>query len=143
MERAARRLTPVSLELGGKDPMIVLKDADVELAANAAVWGAMFNAGQTCVSVERVYVLEQVYHQFVAAVVKAVQNLKMGSGDGYDFGAMIDESQVAVTARHVDDALARGARALTGGKRPEGAGRAMPCVPVPYCCCWLARPTSR
>ncbi|MGK2902448.1 MAG: aldehyde dehydrogenase family protein [Mycobacterium sp.] len=126
MERAARRLTPVSLELGGKDPMIVLEDADVELAANAAVWGAMFNAGQTCVSVERVYVLEQVYDQFVAAVVQAVQNLKMGSGEGYDFGAMIDESQVAVTAKHVDDALARGARALTGGKRPEGAGSFYP-----------------
>ena len=61
MERAARRLTPVSLELGGKDPMIVLEDADVDLAAHAAVWGAMFNAGQTCVSVERVYVLEPVY----------------------------------------------------------------------------------
>ena len=59
MERAARRLTPVSLELGGKDPMIVLDDADVDLAAHAAVWGAMFNAGQTCVSVERVYVLER------------------------------------------------------------------------------------
>ena len=58
MERAARRLTPVSLELGGKDPMIVLEDADVDLAAHAAVWGAMFNAGQTCVSVERVYVLD-------------------------------------------------------------------------------------
>lgn len=126
MERAARRLTPVSLELGGKDPMIVLDDADVELAANAAVWGAMFNAGQTCVSVERVYVLEQVYDQFVAAVVKAVQNLKMGSGEGYDFGALIDESQVAVTAKHVDDALAKGARALTGGKRSEGVGSFYP-----------------
>ena len=126
MERAARRLTPVSLELGGKDPMIVLEDADVELAANAAVWGAMFNAGQTCVSVERVYVLEQVYDQFVAAVVKAVQNLKMGSGEGYDFGALIDESQVAVTAKHVDDALAKGARALTGGKRSEGVGSFYP-----------------
>ena len=126
MERAARRLTPVSLELGGKDPMIVLEDADVELAANAAVWGAMFNAGQTCVSVERVYVLEQVYDQFVAAVVKAVQNLKMGSGEGYDFGALIDESQVAVTAKHVDDALAKGAKALTGGQRSEGAGSFYP-----------------
>lgn len=126
MERAARRLTPVSLELGGKDPMIVLEDADVELAANAAVWGAMFNAGQTCVSVERVYVLEQVYDQFVAAVVKAVQNLKMGSGEGYDFGALIDESQVAVTAKHVDDALAKGARALTGGKRSDGVGSFYP-----------------
>ncbi len=125
-ERAARRLTPVSLELGGKDPMIVLEDADIELAANAAVWGAMFNAGQTCVSVERVYILEQVYDQFVAAVVKAVENLKMGAGEGNSFGALIDDSQVAVTARHVDDALAKGARALTGGKRPEGEGSFYP-----------------
>ncbi|KUH98124.1 aldehyde dehydrogenase family protein [Mycobacterium sp. IS-3022] len=120
MERAARRLTPVSLELGGKDPMIVLEDADIDLAAHAAVWGAFFNAGQTCVSVERVYVLESVYDRFVAAVVRDVEKLKMGAGDGYDFGSLIDESQVAVTARHVDDALAKGARALTGGKRPEG-----------------------
>ncbi|MCV7252581.1 aldehyde dehydrogenase family protein [Mycolicibacterium fluoranthenivorans] len=126
MERAARRLTPVSLELGGKDPMLVLEDADIELAANAAVWGAMFNAGQTCVSVERVYVLEPAYDQFVAAVVKAVENLKMGAGEGYDFGALIDEAQVAVTARHVDDALAKGAKALTGGKRTEGAGSFYP-----------------
>ena len=126
MERAARRLTPVSLELGGKDPMIVLEDADVELAAHAAVWGAMFNAGQTCVSVERVYVLEPVYDQFVAAVVRDVEKLKTGAGDGYDFGAMIDESQVAVTERHVFEALAAGAKALTGGKRPAGAGSFYP-----------------
>lgn len=122
MERAARRLTPVSLELGGKDPMIVLEDADVELAANAAVWGAMFNAGQTCVSVERVYALESVYDQFVAATVKAVEDLKMGTGEGYHFGAQIDESQVAITERHVNEAVAAGAKALTGGKRPEGGG---------------------
>ncbi|RAV18007.1 aldehyde dehydrogenase [Mycolicibacterium sp. GF69] len=120
MERAARRLTPVSLELGGKDPMIVLEDADIDLAAHAAVWGAFFNAGQTCVSVERVYVLESVYDKFVAAVVRDVEKLKMGAGDGNDFGSLIDESQVVVTARHVDDALAKGARALTGGKRPDG-----------------------
>jgi acyl-CoA reductase-like NAD-dependent aldehyde dehydrogenase len=122
MERAARRLTPVSLELGGKDPMIVLEDADVELAAHAAVWGAMFNAGQTCVSVERVYVLEPVYDEFVNAVVRDVQNLKVGAGDGYDFGALIDESQVTVTERHVADALAKGAKAITGGERPSGPG---------------------
>ena len=96
MERAARRLTPVSLELGGKDPMIVLEDADVDLAAHAAVWGAMFNAGQTCVSVERVYVLESVYDQFVDAVVRDVKKLKMGAGQGYDFGSLIDDDQVAV-----------------------------------------------
>lgn len=126
MERAARRLTPVSLELGGKDPMIVLEDADVDLAAHAAVWGAMFNAGQTCVSVERVYVLEQVYDQFVEAVVRDVKNLKMGAGEGYDFGAQIDDSQVAVTERHVADAIAKGAKALTGGKRPAGPGSFYP-----------------
>ena len=122
MERAGRRLTPVSLELGGKDPMIVLEDADVELAAHAAVWGAMFNAGQTCVSVERVYVLEPVYDEFVNAVVRDVQELKMGAGDGYDFGAQIDQSQVAVTERHVADALAKGAKAVTGGERAPGPG---------------------
>jgi acyl-CoA reductase-like NAD-dependent aldehyde dehydrogenase len=126
MERAARRLTPISLELGGKDPMIVLEDADVDLAAHAAVWGAMFNAGQTCVSTERVYVLEQVYDQFVDAVVRDVRNLKMGAGEGYDFGAQIDDSQVDVTERHVADALAKGAKALTGGERPAGPGSFYP-----------------
>ena len=126
MERAARRLTPVSLELGGKDPMIVCEDADIPLAANAAVWGAMFNAGQTCVSVERVYVLDAVYDQFVNAVVHAVNALEVGAGEGHHFGALIDESQVAVTERHIDDALAKGAKALTGGKRPDGPGSFYP-----------------
>jgi len=110
----------VSLELGGKDPMIVLEDADVELAAQAAVWGGMFNAGQMCVSVERVYVLEPIYDQFVAAVVAAVEKLKVGAGEGHHFGSMIDQTQVEVTDRHVREALAAGARALTGGKRTEG-----------------------
>ncbi|MCH9668057.1 MAG: aldehyde dehydrogenase family protein [Actinomycetia bacterium] len=126
MERAARRLTPVSLELGGKDPMIVLEDADIDLAAHAAVWGAMFNAGQTCVSVERVYVLESVYDQFVSAVVRDVEKLKNGAGEGYDFGSLIDENQVAVTDRHVREALAAGATALTGGERPAGSGNFYP-----------------
>jgi acyl-CoA reductase-like NAD-dependent aldehyde dehydrogenase len=121
-ERAARRLTPISLELGGKDPMIVLEDADVDLAAHAAVWGAFFNAGQTCVSVERVYVLEPIYDEFVAAVVRDVKNLKMGAGDGHDFGALIDDTQVAVAERHVADALEKGARVLVGGKRAAGPG---------------------
>lgn len=122
MERAARRLTPVSLELGGKDPMIVLEDADIDLAAHAAVWGAMFNAGQTCVSVERVYVLEQVYDEFVAAVVRDVNALQVGAGEGTHFGALIDEQQLSITERHVADALARGAKVLTGGHRVPGAG---------------------
>src|ERR1700754_184872 len=126
MERAARRLTPVSLELGGKDAMIVLEDADVDLAAHAAVWGAMFNAGQTCVSVERVYVLEQVYDQFVQAVVRDVKELQMGSGEGHDFGAMIDEQQLSVTERHVREAVAAGAKALTGGQRTNTSGSFYP-----------------
>ncbi len=125
-ERAARRLVPVSLELGGKDPMIVCEDADVELAAHAAVWGAMFNAGQTCVSVERVYALAPVYDAFVAAVVRDVQNLQMGVGAGNHFGALIDDRQLAVTEQHVAQALAAGARALTGGARQGGPGSFYP-----------------
>ena len=122
MERAARRLTPVSLELGGKDPMIVLDDADVDLAAHAAVWGGLFNAGQMCVSVERVYVLDSVYDRFVAAVVRDVKALLVGAGDGPHFGSMIDEGQLAVVEKHVADATAKGARVLTGGERIAGEG---------------------
>lgn len=121
-ERAASRLVPYSLELGGKDPMIVCEDADIDMAAHAAVWGAMFNAGQTCVSVERVYVLESVYDKFVAAVVRDVEALQMGAGEGKHFGALISEQQLAVTERHVKEALAAGARALTGGERASGPG---------------------
>ncbi|MET4637788.1 aldehyde dehydrogenase family protein [Mycetocola sp. 2940] len=126
MARAARRLTPVNLELGGKDPIIVLDDADVDLAAHAAVWGSMFNAGQTCVSVERAYVLESVYDRFVAAVVRDVTRLRTGAGDGSHFGALIDERQLAVTERHVRDAVAAGATVLTGGARPDGPGTFYP-----------------
>ncbi|BBY34094.1 aldehyde dehydrogenase [Mycolicibacter minnesotensis] len=121
-ERAASRLVPVSLELGGKDPMIVCEDADVDLAAHAAVWGAMFNAGQTCVSVERVYVLEPVYDKFVAAVVRDVEALQMGVGEGKHFGALISDQQLAIAERHVKEAVAAGARALTGGERASGPG---------------------
>ena len=125
-ERAASRLVPVSLELGGKDPMIVCEDADIDLAAHAAVWGAMFNAGQTCVSVERVYVLEPVYDKFVAAVVRDVQALQMGTGEGKHFGALISDQQLAIAERHVKEAVAAGARALTGGERSSGPGSFYP-----------------
>jgi acyl-CoA reductase-like NAD-dependent aldehyde dehydrogenase len=126
MERAARRLTPVSLELGGKDPMIVLEDADIDLAAHAAVWGAMFNAGQTCVSVERVYVLEPVHDKFIDAVVRDVKALAVGAGEGHNFGAMIDDQQLAIVEQHVADAKAKGARVLTGGERVSGPGSFYP-----------------
>jgi acyl-CoA reductase-like NAD-dependent aldehyde dehydrogenase len=125
MRRAAETLTPVSLELGGKDPMIVLSDANVDRAANAAAWGGMFNAGQVCQSVERIYVEEPVYDEFVQKLTAQVRKLRQGR-DGRDFdkdvGAMTSPNQTAKVEDHVQDALESGARALTGGKRVEGPG---------------------
>jgi betaine-aldehyde dehydrogenase len=125
MARAADTLTPVSLELGGKDPMIVLSDANLDRAANAAAWGGMFNSGQVCLSVERIYVEEPVYDEFVAKLVKEVGVLRQGA-DGKtpekDVGAMTSPNQIAVVADQVDDALANGAKALTGGKKVDGPG---------------------
>ncbi|HET8567251.1 MAG TPA: aldehyde dehydrogenase family protein [Solirubrobacterales bacterium] len=125
MGRAAETLTPVSLELGGKDPMIVLADADVDRAANAAAWGGMVNSGQLCISVERVYVEEPVYDEFVAKLTKEVSGLRQGA-DGRkpekDVGAMTSPNQSAIVEDHVNDALANGARALTGGKKADGPG---------------------
>jgi len=126
MARAAEPLTPVSLELGGKDPMIVLKDADVERAANMAVQWAMTNSGQICMSVERVYVEEPVYDEFVSKVVDKTKALRQGvpgaPGD-IDVGAMTFPPQLEKVEAHVADAVAKGARVLTGGKRGEGPGR--------------------
>ena len=86
MERAAQTLTPVSLELGGKDPMIVLADADLERAANAAVYYSMQNGGQTCISIERVYVEAPVYDEFVAKVTEKTGKLRQGPPDGAGLG---------------------------------------------------------
>jgi acyl-CoA reductase-like NAD-dependent aldehyde dehydrogenase len=125
MARAAETLTPVSLELGGKDPMIVLRDADVDRAANAAAWGGMFNSGQVCISVERIYVEEPVYDDFVAKLTAEVGRIRQGADDARDpkdVGAMTSPNQTAIVEAQVDDALANGARALTGGKRVPGPG---------------------
>ena len=125
MARAAATLTPVSLELGGKDPMIVLADADVDRAANAAAWGGMMNSGQICISVERVYVEEPVYDEFVSKLTEEVSGLRQGA-DGRtpekDVGAMTSPNQSAIVEDHVNDALANGARALTGGRKADGPG---------------------
>jgi acyl-CoA reductase-like NAD-dependent aldehyde dehydrogenase len=125
MARAAESLTPVSLELGGKDPMIVLADADVDRAANAAAWGGMYNSGQVCLSVERIYVEEPVYDEFVAKLTKRVARLRQGT-DGRkpekDVGAMTSPNQSTIVEEQVNDALANGARALTGGKKASGPG---------------------
>jgi acyl-CoA reductase-like NAD-dependent aldehyde dehydrogenase len=125
MARAAETLTPVSLELGGKDPMIVLADADIDRAANAAAWGGMTNSGQVCMSVERIYVEEPAYDSFVAKLTAEVGKLKQGADDrgfGKDVGAMTSPNQTAIVEDHVTDALASGAKALTGGKRVPGPG---------------------
>jgi acyl-CoA reductase-like NAD-dependent aldehyde dehydrogenase len=125
MTRAAQTLTPVSLELGGKDPMIVLSDADLERAANHAVFYSMFNGGQTCISIERVYVEAPVYDAFVSRVLEKARALRQGppAGPGtVDVGAMTFPPQVDVVERHVRDAEAKGARVLVGGHRGERDG---------------------
>src|SRR5262245_40853938 len=114
MMAAAERLTPVLLELGGKDPMIVADDADLPRAAEACVYGALTNAGQACISVERVYVADSVHDRFVDEVVKQVRTLKVGGDDG-DLGAMTSPAQVAIVKDHLEDAVAKGARVRTGG----------------------------
>jgi len=119
---AAERLLPVVLELGGKDPMLVLDDADVDVASSAAVWGAFVNAGQACLSVERCYVHRSLYESFARACAEKTKQLRMGNGmDSHtDVGPMIQERQVRIVESHVKDAKARGARVLAGGTRlPE------------------------
>jgi acyl-CoA reductase-like NAD-dependent aldehyde dehydrogenase len=126
MERAAQTLTPVSLELGGKDPMIVLADANLERAANAAVHYSMQNAGQSCTSTERVYVEEPVYDEFVRLVTERVRGLRQrapGGPGSVDLGAVINPPQSDIVERHVNDAVEQGARVLTGGGRSDENGR--------------------
>jgi acyl-CoA reductase-like NAD-dependent aldehyde dehydrogenase len=120
----AERLIPYSLELGGKDPALVLADADLDRAANGIAWGGMYNSGQVCVSVERVYVEAPVYDEFVAKLTENVRRLRQGRDDrnfAFDVGAMSTSAQRDKVQRHVDEAIAAGARALTGGK-PTGTG---------------------
>ncbi|HEX3762424.1 MAG TPA: aldehyde dehydrogenase family protein [Kofleriaceae bacterium] len=127
MMAAAERLTPVLLELGGKDPMIVAEDADLAKAAEACVYGALTNAGQACISVERVYVADAVHDPFVDEVVKQVRALKIGGDDG-DLGAMTSAAQVAIVKDHLDDAVAKGAKVLTGGPDAISGGYIQPTV---------------
>jgi succinate-semialdehyde dehydrogenase/glutarate-semialdehyde dehydrogenase len=118
-EAAAKHLTPVVLELGGKDPMVVLEDADLENAARAAIWGAFCNSGQACASIERCYVHESIAGKFTDLVVKETRLLKQGkaSTDAIDIGAMTNERQLMIVEDHVVDAVERGAQVQTGGHR--------------------------
>jgi succinate-semialdehyde dehydrogenase/glutarate-semialdehyde dehydrogenase len=111
MATCAERLVPVVLELGGKDAMVVDADADLDAAAEQALWGGMANAGQTCLATERVYVVDEVYDRFLARLVERASRVRPGA----DFGPITLPRQLEVIRRHLDDALARGARALVGG----------------------------
>ena len=123
-QAAAARLLPVVLELGGKDPMLVLDDADLEIAASGAVWGAFVNAGQACLSVERCYVQRSLYKPFLDACVRETGKLRVGNGmdPATDIGPLIHERQLRNVESHVEDARAQGARVLSGGKRLRDLG---------------------
>jgi acyl-CoA reductase-like NAD-dependent aldehyde dehydrogenase len=126
MARAAETLTPVSLELGGKDPMIVCADADLERAANAAVYYSMNNGGQVCISVERAYVEEPVHDEFVRLVTEKTRPLRQGAPTGpgsVEVGAVIFPPQLEIIEDHVADARQKGATVVTGGRRRPGTGR--------------------
>jgi acyl-CoA reductase-like NAD-dependent aldehyde dehydrogenase len=118
-EAAARRLLPVVLELGGKDPMIVLPDADLEVATSGALWGAFMNAGQTCLSVERCYVHRSIYEAFLKMMIAKIAKLRVGNGldSEVEMGPLINERQLRTVEAHVNDAVQGGARLLAGGRR--------------------------
>jgi acyl-CoA reductase-like NAD-dependent aldehyde dehydrogenase len=126
MQAAAERLVPCYLELGGKDPMVVCADADIERAANAAAFYSMNNAGQVCISVERCYVEAPIYDRFVAKVTENVRGLRQGPATEpgtVDVGAVIFAPQLDIVSAHVDEAVAQGAKVLTGGHGHSERGR--------------------
>ncbi len=119
MEAASKYLIPVVLELGGKDPMVVCRDTNVELAANGAVWGAFMNAGQVCASVERVYVSSEIADEFIKLVVEKTRKLRIGQDTDFnvEMGPMVNEGQLKIVEEHVGDARQKGANVQTGGMR--------------------------
>lgn len=120
MNVCSRRLTPCNLELGGKDPMMVFPDANLEHASSAAVWGAFTNTGQCCASIERVYVHKNISDKFTNLVVEKTARLKIGLGlePDTDIGPLTTESQLKTVEEHVNDARSKGAKILIGGERP-------------------------
>ena len=126
MKAAAEALIPCYLELGGKDPMIVCSDANLERAANAAAYYSMNNGGQVCISVERCYVEDAVYDEFVTRVTDTVRGLRQGepTAEGtVDVGAVIFPPQLDIIDDHVRDAVSKGAKVLTGGHGHSERGR--------------------
>jgi succinate-semialdehyde dehydrogenase/glutarate-semialdehyde dehydrogenase len=129
MAACAETLTPVLMECGGKDAMIVDADADPDAAAEAATWGGLTNAGQTCVGIERVYVADAVYDAFLARLVERAGRLKVGAEDA-DIGPITMPAQLDTIRRHIDDALARGGRAVLGGPEAVAPPYAHPTILV-------------
>lgn len=122
MQEAGKHLIPTVLELGGKDPMVVLEDADVEKTARAATWGAFTNAGQVCASVERCYVHEAIHDEFLEQVRQNVEALRVGQDTDHqvEMGPVVNEEQLRIAEEHIRDAVEKGATVVTGGKRMEG-----------------------
>jgi len=122
--QAGERLIPYSLELGGKDPMIVLEDANLDIAAAAAILNACENAGQMCLSTERVYVVESIHDEYVKRVVEYVKSMKIGAGDGLDvdMGSMTTERELLRVEEHIRDAIEKGAELVYGGNRRPDLG---------------------
>jgi acyl-CoA reductase-like NAD-dependent aldehyde dehydrogenase len=115
MATCAENLVPLLMECGGKDAMIVADDADVAAAADAALWGGMSNAGQTCVGIERVYATEKVYDDFVRELTEKAVRLPAPGGPSSPYGPITMPAQVEIIKRHIADARGRGGRSLTGG----------------------------
>jgi len=131
MKKASERLTPLVLELGGNDAMIVCDDADLYRAACGAVWAGMQNSGQSCGGVERIYVDKKVYHKFLAILKERVEGLRVGDGKYLtsDIGAMTTRKQMMTVQEHIDDALAKGAKIFAQSKCPQNCkGNFMPCT---------------
>ncbi len=120
-ERAARRLCPVTLELGGKDPMLVLAAADLDRAIEGALWGSFSNCGQICSGVERIYVEGDLYEPFAAGLAQRASELRLGAGENpqTDVGPLISERQRAKVEELITDAVSCGAEVLSGGARPD------------------------
>jgi succinate-semialdehyde dehydrogenase/glutarate-semialdehyde dehydrogenase len=122
--RCAERIVPAQLELGGKDAAVVAADADIERTARGLVWAAFVNSGQTCASVERVYVEKPVFDRLLQRIVELTGEIRVGdpSLPDTDMGSLTTKGQRDIVARQVAEAIAAGARALTGGEPPAGPG---------------------
>ena len=120
MAACAETLTPVVIEAGGKDAVLVDADADLDAAADAAIWGACSNAGQTCTGVERVYVHERVYDDFLARILDKAKDLHADAGPDSKIGPITMPKQLDVIRSHIEDAIARGGKAVLGG--PDAVG---------------------